>query len=103
MTKAPYDGKAIKDSLDRTIILRKPNIMDDYNLCKLLKEEAEIPSCMNRMYLIIHVAKVNERVYETPQSYEECLALLQHLGREGAEAVSAELIKNLEEKDDIKK
>jgi hypothetical protein len=104
MIKASYDGKAITDSLKRTIILRKPTIMDRYNLNKCMKQDADILSCMNMMSAIIYVAKVNERVYESPRSYEECLALLQNLGEEGIEAVYSELLIEVkEEPENIKK
>lgn len=104
MIKASYDGKVITDSLKRTIVLRKPTIMDRYNLNKCLKQDAEVVSCMNMMSAIIYVAKVDERVYESPRSYEECLGLLQNLKEEGIEAVYSELLKEVtEESDSIKK
>ena len=104
MIKASYDGKVITDSLKRTIVLRKPTIMDRYNLNKCLKQDAEVVSCMNMMSAIIYVAKVDERVYESPRSYEECLGLLQNLKEEGIEAVYSELLKVVtEESDSIKK
>lgn len=104
MIKASYDGKVITDSLDRVIVLRKPTIMDRYNLLRCMKKDAEIPSCMGMIFPIIFVAKVNERVYESPRSYEECLGLLQNLGDEGSIAVSEEIGKDLEEdQEDIKK
>lgn len=104
MTKASYDGQSISDSLGRTIILRKPNIMDKFNLISLLDKISNVEACMNMMVCILYVARVNDRVYESPRTYEECLGLLQNLEEEGIQAVSEHIAKHIKkEPEDIKK
>jgi len=102
-----FDGKEIKDELGRTIILRKPNVMDQYYLNKSLGEDAKNPTCYSMMLPIIYVAKIDNQVIERPLSYQECLASLQRLGNEGitaiAEAINESLTPQKEQIENIKK
>lgn len=82
-----FDGKEIKDKLGRVLRLRKPNIIDRYNLTKALGTDADNPSCMSMMIPIIHVAGIDGQVVETPRSYSECIAALKRLGDEGIAAL----------------
>jgi len=104
MTKASYDGKVVKDSLGRSITLRKPNIMDRYYLNKAMKQDAEIPACVNMMFAILFVAKIDDRVFESPRSYEECMELLQYLKDEGLLVVHENIASEIaEEPENVKK
>lgn len=104
IVKAAYDGKVVKDSLGREITLRKPTFINRYNLYKILKEDADIPACVNMMSAILYVAKIDDYVFDTPTSKIHAEASLQKLDEAGMEAVFSEIINELqEEKESVKK
>ncbi|HNC11735.1 MAG TPA: hypothetical protein PLF59_08180 [Cyclobacteriaceae bacterium] len=94
-----YDGKTITDSLGRQITLRKPGILDRFNLMKHLGETAKIDQCVEMMTATLYVAKVDSKVLGKPQNYVDCLDNLQTLGDEGSLAVIIEVSKHVKAQD----
>lgn len=92
--KSDYDGKTIVDADGRNIVLRQPNIMDQYFLGKALGEDANNSHCYNLMVSILYVAAIDGLPLETPQKYPECIAALKRLGDEGVKAVISEVTKD---------
>lgn len=105
----PYDGAVITDSLGRSIRLRKPNILDRYDLLSVLGEDAKSVACLNHAIPILHIATIDNEVLESPKSYAEFRWNLKKVGEEGYEAVIKfmndidEKVDEKQEKDRVKK
>lgn len=102
-----FDGKEIKDSAGRSLVLRKPNILDNYYLRKSMGEDSNNQSLLNMMIWVIYVAKIDGQILESPKTYQECLVALKRLGEEGIAAVIKEMdesaVSEKEAIDNIKK
>jgi len=83
----PFDGKEVKDKNGRIITLRKPNILDRYDLFSALENDAKNPMCLSFAMTLLHVAKIDGVVFSSPRSIKEFRVALSHLGDEGNEAV----------------
>lgn len=91
--KAPYDGKEVIDSTGRVIKLRKPSLLDTYDLMKALGDDAKNQSCLGLTYNILYVGMLDGQVFECPKTYSEVRAALQRLDEHGMAAVSEGLSK----------
>ncbi len=104
-----FDGKEITDKRGRKIILRKPNILDRYDLFSALEDDAKNPMCLSFAMPLLHVAKIDNVVMESPRSIREFRAALVQLGDEGQEAVldyinsMSENSNEQEQKENVKK
>src|SRR5690606_7234108 len=94
-----FDGQEIKDASGRSLVLRKPNILDNYYLRKAMGEDSNNQSLFNMMIWVIYVAKIDGQIFESPKTYQECLAALKRLGEDGISAV----IKAIDENTDTEK
>lgn len=108
LTFSEIDGKLIKDSKGREIVLRKPSLLDQYDFLKALGEDANNTTLTNIMYPLMFIAKIDGQVFETPRFYSECRASLQRVGEEGVLAITEavtnmSVISEKEAKSEIKK
>jgi hypothetical protein len=83
----PYDGKEITDKKGRKLKLRKPNILDRYDLFSAMGEDAKNPMCLSFAMPLLHVATIDNMVVESPRNIREFRAALVRLGDEGQEAI----------------
>jgi hypothetical protein len=83
----PYDGKEITDKNGRKIRLRKPSILDRYDLFSAMGDDAKNPMCLSFAMPLLHVATIDNSVMECPKSFNEFRACLKRLGDEGQEAI----------------
>lgn len=84
----PYDGKEVKDKLGRTIKLRKPNILDKYDLMSAMADDAKNPMCLSYAIPLLHVLSIDGVIVECPKSFREFRATLMRFADEGMEAVT---------------
>lgn len=84
---ASYDGKEITDKLGRKIVLRKPTIMDRYQLIKAIGKDSDIDSLQHMMMSTIFVAKIDGALFKTPKTLFEAEFALNKLEMEGVSAV----------------
>lgn len=82
-----YDGKLIEDSKGRILTLRKPNILDTYDLMSALGDDAKSQACMQMAMKVLYVAKIDDVLIQSPKSYAEFRATLQRIGSEGIVAL----------------
>jgi hypothetical protein len=83
----PYDGKEIIDKSNRKIRLRKPNILDRYDLMSALGDDAKNPMCLSYALPLLHVFSIDGSIVESARSIREFRANLARLGDDGVEAV----------------
>lgn len=82
-----YDGKEIVDSLGRKLRLRKPNILDKYDLMSALGDEKS-PHCLMYAFATIQIVSIDGMVIQSPKSSREVRATLQLIRDEGVEALN---------------
>lgn len=83
----PYDGKTVSDSRGRQIRLRKPSILDRYDLLSAMGDDAKIPACLGHAMPLLHIATIDNEVFESPKSYADFRFALKWMGDEGMEAI----------------
>ncbi|HEV2917555.1 MAG TPA: hypothetical protein VGW78_07480 [Candidatus Babeliales bacterium] len=83
----PFDGKEIMDKGGRKIRLRKPNILDRYDLFSALEDDAKNPMCLSYALPMLHVMSIDGVIMESARSIKEFRANLVRLADEGLEAV----------------
>lgn len=98
VVKEAYEGKSVQDSTGRSIILRKPSILDIYDLMKALGEDAKNPTCMGMAYNLLYVGMLDGEVFECPKTNKEIKFALQRLEMHGLNAISEGLEKYSEVK-----
>lgn len=98
----PYDGKVITDSLGRQIRLRKPNILDRYDLFSAMENDTKNTACLSHAIPLLHIATIDGEVLECPKSYADFRWALKKMGEEGMDAVM-KFMSEVEEKNDEKK
>lgn len=84
-----FDGKEIEDSLGRKIKLKKPNVLDKYDLYSALGDDAKNMMCLTYAIPLLHIALLDGMIVEAPKSYAQFRATLQRVGEEAIEAVNA--------------
>lgn len=105
----PYDGKIITDALGRQIRLRKPNILDRYDLFSAMENDTKNTACLTHAIPLLHIATIDGEVLESPKSYADFRWALKKMGEEGLEAVMKfmsevdEAMDEKKERDKIKK
>ena len=83
----PFDGKEIMDKVGRKIRLRKPNILDRYDLFSALEDDAKNPMCLSYALPMLHVMSIDGIILESARSIKEFRANLVRLGEDGHNAV----------------
>lgn len=89
--KPSFDGKEVKDKLGRSIILRKPDIMDRFFLLRAMGADASNSSLVGMMMPTIYVAAIDGAPFPTPRTALECEAALKRMNDEGWESVTKEI------------
>lgn len=95
--KNPIDGIEVKDSLGRVLRLRKPDILDHYDLFSAIGEDTRNPACVMMATKVLYVATIDGLVVECPKSLAQFRATLKRIGEEGMLAID-EVIYSLEDK-----
>lgn len=82
-----FDGKEITDSLGRKLRLKKPDILDLYDLMSAIGEDSKSAFCQGMAMNVLYVATIDNQVIEAPKSYREFRATLKRIGEEGLTAL----------------
>lgn len=85
------DAKAeftVTDSKGRVITLRKPSVLAQYNIIKMLGDTATNQTYVGMIMPLIFVVKVDGDDVPMPRTQRELDALIQRLDEEGIEAVT---------------
>ncbi len=77
----------VTDNLGRDIVLRKPGVLAQYNIVKIVGQASSNEVYMAMVMPLIYVASINGEKVPTPKSQLEIDALIQRLDEEGIEAV----------------
>ena len=99
VTKNPIDGLIVKDAGGRTLRLRKPDILDMYDLFSALGEDSQKPICVMMATKVLHVATIDDMVLECPKSYAQFRAALKRVGEDGLLAID-DALSQLEKEED---
>ena len=91
-----YDGKELIDRQGRIFKLRKPNILDKYDLFSALGDDAKNPMCLSYAIPLLHILMIDGALVECPKSYREFRATLARIGDDGIDAFS-EFMSTIEE------
>ena len=84
----PIDGMEVKDARGRVLRLRKPDILDMYDLFSAIGEDTKNPACIMMATQVIYVATIDGQVVECPKSLAQFRATLKRVGEDGINAVS---------------
>lgn len=101
-----YDGIEILDEKNRILKLRKPDVLDFYDLMSALGEDAKNPACSAMASNILYIGMIDGQIVSSPKSYAEVRATLKRVGQEGLQALTQYMSgveKNDEEKEGIEK
>jgi len=101
VVKNPIDGLEIIDSLGRVLRLRKPDILDHYDLFSAIGEDTKNPACIVMATKTLYVATIDGQVVECPKSLSQFRATLKRIGEEGLYAID-KIILGLDEPQDDK-
>ena len=93
LVKNPIDGIEVKDSLGRILRLRKPDILDHYDLFSAIGDDTRNPACIMMATKVLYVATIDGMVVESPKSLAQFRATLKRVGEEGLSAVDEILYK----------
>jgi hypothetical protein len=102
--KNAFDGKEITDSLDRRIKLKKPDILDRFDLMSALGADANNQACINYALPLLHVLTIDGVLVERCLNKNDFRANLKLLKDEGLEALMnyiGSLDEDLSEKEEI--
>lgn len=84
----PYDGKEIIDEKNRVLKLRKPDILDLYDLMSALGDDAKNPTCQAMAMNVLYIGMIDGQLVASPKSYSEFRATLKRIGNEGMKALA---------------
>jgi hypothetical protein len=93
-----FDGVEINDSLGRKLRLKKPDILDRYDLMSALGEDSKSPMCLSYAFPMLHIALIDGTIIDSPKSYSAFRATLKKIGDEGIDAIIEHMNKVAEEK-----
>lgn len=91
IVKNTIDGVLVRDGLGRELRLRKPDLLDMYDLFSAIGEDAKNPACMMMASKVLYVATIDGLVVQCPKSYSEFRATLKRIGEEGILAIDEKL------------
>lgn len=106
LTESGIDGKQVTDSSGRVLRLRKPDILDMYDLFSAIGEDTRNPACLMMATKVLYVATIDNQVIESPKSLAQFRATLKRVGEEGIYAIDKALIEfeeRLTEKEQLEK
>lgn len=85
---SPFDGIEIEDSCGRKIKLKKPNLLDRYDLFSAMgSEDSRNIACLTQVMFMLHIQSIDGAHFSLPTSYAEVRATLKRIPPEVAEAV----------------
>jgi hypothetical protein len=93
VVKAPYDGQEVIDNVGRVIKLRKPSLLDTYDLMKALGDDSKNTACLGMAYNVLYVGMIDGQLMTCPKTYSEFRMMLQRLDDHGLAAVNEGLAK----------
>jgi hypothetical protein len=102
----PMDGKRVTDSAGRVLVLRKPDILDMYDLFSAIGDDTKNPACVMMATKVLYVATIDGQVVESPKSLSQFRATLKRVGESGLFAVDKalnEMDENESEKEMLEK
>lgn len=89
VVESKLDGKEVQDASGRKLRLRKPDILDMYDLFSAIgAEDSKNPGCLMLATKVLYVATIDNSVVPSPKSYAEFRATLKRIGDAGILAVS---------------
>ena len=88
----PIDGLEVKDALGRVFRLRKPDLLDMYDLFSALGDDSKNPACLMLATKVLYVATIDGQVVECPKSYAQFRATLKRVGDEGISTIDDALM-----------
>lgn len=91
IVKTGLAGKVVTDENGRTIVLKNPDILDQYDLMGAMGEDSKIEGCYNMAYLTICVSSIDGVEVFAPKSLAEVRAAIKRIGREGMNAIAGAL------------
>jgi len=106
LTTSVFDGKEIVDSLGRKLTLKKPDILDLYDLMSAIADDSKSQFCQGMAMNTLYIALIDGQPIEPPKSYREFRAVLKRIGEEGLSAIMKfmeELANENPEKEQIEK
>jgi|SRR5580658_5878116 hypothetical protein len=107
VVQTSIDGKEVVDSLGRKIVLRKPDILDMWDVFSAIgAEDSKNPACMMLATKVLHIATIDGQVVMCPKSQKEFRAALKRIGESGILAIDSaldEIEQNLSQKEMIEK
>lgn len=87
LTVSSLDGKKVTDSLGRVLVLRKPDILDMYDLFSAIGDDTKNPACIMMATKVLYVATIDGMVVESPKSLSQFRAAIKRVGESGLFAV----------------
>lgn len=94
LVKAAVQEVAVTDAKGRAIVLKKPGVLAQYRLVKLLGEDAENRVYMSMVAPLIYAASIDGDPIGFPQSGREIDVLIQRLDEDGVAAVMKGVMAN---------
>lgn len=92
VVQTSLDGKEVVDSLGRKLVLRKPDVLDMYDIFSAIgAEDSKNPACMMIATKVLHIATIDGQVCSSPKSQKEFRAALRRIGESGIMAVDKAL------------
>ena len=88
IVKNPIDGMKVTDSLGRVLVLRKPDILDMYDLYSAIGDDSSNHMCFMMATKCLYVATIDGNVIQCPKSLSEFRATLKRVGDSGINAVN---------------
>lgn len=104
VVKNPIDGMEMKDASGRVLRLRKPDILDQYDLFSAIGDDTKNPACFVMAMKTLYVATIDGQVVECPKSLAQFRATLKRIGEDGMTAIDNALMSlddNKSEKESI--
>lgn len=83
-----FDGKEITDSVGRKLRLKKPDIVDQFDLLGALGEHSNNDGQKNMALSVLYIATIDNLVVESPKTYSEIRAALRRIGDAGLIALT---------------
>jgi hypothetical protein len=88
----PIDGMQVTDSSGRVLRLRKPDILDMYDLYSAIGEDTKNVACLMLATKCMYVAAIDGSPVECPKSYAQFRATLKRINEFGLTAVDEALL-----------
>lgn len=88
ITRNSLNGKIVHDELGRKLVLKKPSLIEQYDLMSAIGKDADTQSCLFMALNTLCVQSIDDVLLVAPKSQPEFRAALIRLGEEGLAAIS---------------